>query len=149
MELTRAADYGVRVMVHLATRPHGDRVKTAELARETDVSQVFLSKVIQRLSRSGLIQVARGKEGGVRLIRPAQEVTLLDVVEAMEGPIRLNLCLASGHLCNRQDWCAPHFVWAEAQKAMTDVLRRASMAELARESLQRKAMLKAPGTLHG
>lgn len=89
MQLTRAADYAVRVMVHLAGLPIGTRTTRDELAAHGDVPEHFLSKILQSLARSGLIAAHRGMMGGYELARPAESVTLLDVVEAMEGPLVL------------------------------------------------------------
>src|SRR5690242_15375904 len=96
MQLTRAADYASRVMVHLATLPAGTRASLPALAEATDVPEQFLSKVLQMLGRGGLIQSQRGATGGFELTADPERVTLLDVIEAIEGPIKLNLCLGPG-----------------------------------------------------
>jgi Rrf2 family protein len=80
----------------------------------------------------------RGNTGGFELSRSRRGASVLEVVEAIEGPIRLNLCLTSGHACDRQSWCPAHVVWAEAQKAMADVLQKASIGDLAQQAAARK-----------
>jgi Rrf2 family protein len=134
MQLTRAADYAVRVMVHLAGCPAGMRATRAELAAGGDVPQHFLSKILQALSRGGLITSKRGVAGGFVLAKPPDEVTLLNVVEAVEGPIVLNVCLSGGPGCERESTCAVHPVWAKAQEALTSVLGGVTIAGLAREA---------------
>jgi Rrf2 family protein len=134
MQLTRAADYAVRVMVHLAGCPAGTRATRDALAAGGDVPEHFLSKILQALSRSGLITSQRGMAGGYTLARPAEEVTLLNVVEAIEGPIVLNICLAGGSGCERGDWCPVHTVWMKAQEALTSVLGGVTIASLARQA---------------
>src|ERR1035438_7124316 len=131
MQLTRAADYAVRVMIHLAGLPPGARASRGELARAAECPEQFLSKVLQNLTRAGLVTSHRGNTGGFELPRSRRGASILEVVEAVEGPIRLNLCLTSGHACDRQSWCPAHIVWAEAQKAMADVLQKATIGELA------------------
>jgi len=131
MQITRASDYAVRVMIHLACLPPGSTVRQSELTEATDVSGHFLSKVLQQLVRSRLIRSQRGAGGGYALTAPAERVSLLDVLEAMEGPVRLNQCLEEGPSCERKTWCPAHQVWAEAQAAITTVLGGASMAALA------------------
>lgn len=131
MQITRASDYAVRVMIHLATMPAGTKVQRAELSRATDVSGHFLSKVLQQLVRSQLIRSQRGSGGGFALAVPASGVSLLDVVEAMEGPVRLNLCIEDGPSCDRKANCPAHEVWADAQAALVKILRAASIASLA------------------
>ena len=131
MQLTRAADYAVRVMIHLAGQPAHTRASRADLAEAAECPEQFLSKVLQSLTRAGLVVSHRGNTGGFELPSTRQEVSLLDVVEAIEGPVRLNLCLTGDEACTRQGWCPAHTVWAEAQRAMAEVLQKATIRELA------------------
>lgn len=131
MQITRATDYAVRVMIHLAGLPPGSRVRQSQLSRATDVSGHFLSKVLQQLVRSRLIRSQRGSGGGFALAVAGTDVSLLDIVEAMEGPLRLNQCLQEGLSCERKSWCPAHQVWAEAQAAVVNVLGGASVASMA------------------
>jgi Rrf2 family protein len=136
MQLTRAADYASRVMVHLAALPAGTRASLPALAEAVDVPEQFLSKVLQMLSRGRLIQSQRGASGGYELAADPELVSLLDVVEAIEGPIRLNLCLGPGEACARKSHCPVHLVWRDAQEALLGVLRKATIAGLARGSVE-------------
>src|SRR5579884_1357787 len=92
MQLTRAADYGVRAMVYLASRPADTRASVTELAKAADAPQAFLTKVLQRLAVAGLIVSHRGPAGGFQLKTVPSGISLLDVIEAIEGPVQLNLC---------------------------------------------------------
>lgn len=134
MQITRASDYAVRVMIHLAGLPPHSTVRQSELSEATEVSGHFLSKVLQQLVRARLVRSQRGSGGGYALAIAATSVTLLDVVEAMEGPVRLNQCLEEGPSCDRKSWCPAHEVWAEAQMAVVNVLGRTSMASLAQRA---------------
>lgn len=134
MQITRASDYAVRVMIHLAGLPPSSTVRQSELTTETNVSGHFLSKVLQQLVRSRLIRSQRGSGGGYALAVPAQSISLLDVVQAMEGPERLNQCIEEGPSCERKSWCPAHQVWAEAQAAIVMVLGAASVASLASQA---------------
>jgi Rrf2 family protein len=140
MQLTRAADYAVRVMIHLAGLPPSTRVSRSDLSAAADCPEQFLSKVLQHLTRAGLMISHRGNTGGFELESNHRAATLLQVVEAIEGPIKLNICLTSDHGCNRQGWCPAHHIWAKAQQAMLDVLASTNIAELAR----RAAILQPP-----
>jgi len=135
MQITRASDYAVRVMIHLASLPLSSTIRQSELSKATEVSGHFLSKVLQQLVRAGLIRSQRGAGGGYALAIAASSVSLMDVVEAIEGPVRLNQCLEEGPSCDRKVWCPAHRVWAEAQAAVTNVLAGASMAELAAQAM--------------
>ena len=131
MQLTRAADYAVRVMIHLATLPLGARLNRARLAAACDVPSDFLSKVLQSLVRARLLAAHRGSSGGFCLAAPAANISVLQVVEAVEGPIQLNFCVPGGPGCARQGWCPAHMVWLEAQTALTQVLKNSMISRLA------------------
>jgi Rrf2 family protein len=134
MQVTRAADYAVRIMIHLATLPPGSRPNRAALAEAGDIPEHFVSKILQTLTRAGFISSQRGMHGGFALAVPPERITLLDVLEAIEGPTQLNACLAAaGDGCSRKGWCPAHLVWVEAQNAMTRVLRQATIGRLAAE----------------
>jgi len=143
MQLTRAADYALRVMVHLAGLPPGTRASRTVLAEAASCPDQFLSKVLQDLTRSGLVNSRRGNTGGFTLPMGHANATVLEIVEAIEGPISLNICVGNGIGCERQAHCPGHGVWAEAQTALTDVLRRANIADLAREKAESSTSLEA------
>jgi len=132
MQLTRAADYAVRVMIHLAGLPPGTRVSRSELSTSAECPEQFLCKVLQSLTRAGLIISHRGNTGGFELEERHRGASLLQVVEAIEGTIHLNICLNFDHGCVRQDWCPAHGVWAEAQQAFNAVLRKSTIVDLAK-----------------
>ena len=134
MQITRASDYAVRVMIHLAGLPPRSTVRQAELSKATAVSGHFLSKVLQQLVRARLIRSQRGSGGGYALAFSAETISLLDVVQAMEGPVRLNQCIEEGPSCEQKSWCPAHQVWAEAQAAIVRVLGGASLDRLASEA---------------
>ncbi len=131
--MTRAADYAVRAMVHLASLPDGSRAGLADLATGVDVSPAFLSKVLQRLVKAGLIRSWRGKRGGFELSREVASVSLLDVLHALDSVPTLNACLAPDG-CARSATCGAHVVWLEAQRQLRGVLAGASLARIARLS---------------
>src|ERR1044071_9612911 len=118
MQLTRAADYAVRVMIHLAGLPSGTRASRADLAEAAECPEQFLSKVLQNLTRAGLVISHRGNTGGFELPESHQAATMLQIVEAIEGPLRLNVCLGPEEPCPRRHACPAHCVSAEAQAAM-------------------------------
>jgi len=139
MQLTRAADYAVRVMIHMAGLPAGTRASRSELAEAVECPEQFLSKVLQSLTRGGLVVSHRGNTGGFELAGEHRATTVLEVVEAIEGHIRLNVCLISDHSCTRQGWCPAHDVWTDAQASLVAVLQRATISELADRAAARKA----------
>ncbi len=131
MQLTRAADYAVRVMIHLAALPEHERVSLPALALASEAPASFLSKVLQILAHAELIESRRGTSGGFVICEKGRKATLRTVIEAIEGPICLNTCLTTGRSCPRKGWCPAHPVWREAQAAMVTVLERQTVNQLA------------------
>ena len=93
MQLTRAADYAVRVMVYLAAQPAEARILLPALAEATDAPESFLSKVLQALARAGFISSRRGQAGGFAILERGTQASMREVVEAIDGPMCLNVCL--------------------------------------------------------
>jgi Rrf2 family protein len=143
MQLTRAADYGVRVMIHLATLPAHQRARLPSLARATGAPESFLSKVLQALCRAGFLVSRRGQSGGFEMLPFGRKASVRTVIEAIEGPIRLNLCLVSGASCSRKSTCPAHPVWVRAQEAMMGVLNSATIADLAMDAVAPRGQLTA------
>ncbi|HEX9007594.1 MAG TPA: Rrf2 family transcriptional regulator [Bacteroidota bacterium] len=130
MQLTMTGEYAIRTMVHLANLPPGTIAQIAEISRKWDIPETFLRKIVAKLSRCGLVESHRGIGGGLSLSRSAEEITLLQIVEEMEGPMALNRCLVDPHVCTRQHTCVVHSVWAEAQGILRDFLATRTLADL-------------------
>ena len=128
VRLTRAGEYAIRGMVYLSQQQSTDALTLiADIARTQKVSSSFLAKVFQSLSRAGLVESQRGAAGGVALGRPAHEISLRDIVEAVEGPVALNECLVSDDPCENAENCPLAPVWREAQKRLLTVLESATL----------------------
>jgi Rrf2 family protein len=134
MQLTRAADYGVRVMIQLATPAADGRVSLPALAKATGAPESFLSKVLQSLAHAGLISSRRGQAGGFRILPRGRVASMLEVIEAIDGAICLNVCMTPGRSCTRKVHCPAHPVWVEAQRTMQAVLSGAIIAEMAAQA---------------
>lgn len=131
MQLTRAADYAVRVMIHLATLPEEQRTSLPSLSEATGTPSSFLSKVLQALTRADLVSSRRGQQGGFAILERGRYASLREVIQAIDGPIYLNVCMIHGKSCNRKAHCPAHPIWQKAQAAMLEVLNAAIVAELA------------------
>lgn len=130
LSLGRRADYALRAAVDLA-RHGGQRRKTREIVQEMDVPRTFLPQIMAQLVRAGLVSSAAGPTGGYVLARPPGSISLLEVIEAVEGdPVSTTCVLRSGP-CRWDGICALHVPWARAQQAMLDQLRSATLAEVA------------------
>ena len=131
MQLTRAADYAVRVMIHLASVKRGERASLPAIGAATGAPESFLSKVLQSLTRARLITSRRGPAGGFEISTRGRRASMRDVIEAIDGRLCLNVCLSERRPCPRKDWCPAHPVWVQAQAAMLDILGTAKIADLA------------------
>ena len=131
MEINRRTDYGVRVILHLASLPQNGRTSTQEIADQQNIPAPFLAKIISQLSLSGLVETYRGSSGGVSLARPASEISLLHVIEALDGPVRLNRCVIEPSACPRDEHCPVHHIWEKAQADLTALLGETTFDELA------------------
>ena len=132
IKLTRKGEYGIRGIIFLAQQPPGKISLLSEIAAESEVPATFLAKILQEFGKNGLVQSYRGAGGGFTLARPPDEITLRDVVEAVEGPIIPNHCLSSPRLCSRSATCRAHEVWQTVQNRVVEVLEGVTLAELAR-----------------
>ncbi len=130
MQLTRGADYGVRVMIHLAGLARHRRCSLSALSSASAAPGSFLSKVLQALVRAGFIASHRGQGGGFELTPLGRGASVRQVIEAVDGPLHLNLCLDPARTCPRKSWCPVHPVWARAQRAMLNELDAAFIADL-------------------
>jgi Rrf2 family protein len=131
MQLTRAADYAVRVMVHLAKIPCDHRALLPAIGRATSAPESCLSKVLQALTRARLITSRRGPAGGFQISARGRQASMLEVIEAIDGPMNLNVCMRDKRSCPRKAWCPAHPVWAKAQEALLSVLSTALISDLA------------------
>jgi Rrf2 family protein len=130
MQLTRAADYAVRVMIHMAGLPHGARVSLTTLVDATGAPDSFLSKILQALTRARMITSRRGPAGGFQLSIRGRKSSMRAIMEAIDGPMNLNVCLAEGRTCPRKSRCPAHPVWVKAQGALLDVLNNSLITDL-------------------
>jgi Rrf2 family protein len=121
MQITRQADYAIRAIRYLAKQSPDDRVATSKVAKEMQIPPSFLAKIISQLSIAGLLKTSRGARGGVSLARQPKDISVLDVVEAIDGPILLNECVGSNNPCVFQDDCLVHPIWLEVQE---DLVKR-------------------------
>ncbi len=126
MELTREGDYALRCVLEVARR---GRVRCAEVAERQGVSPAFMGKVVNALARAGILSTRRGVKGGISLARRPEEITLLEVLEAIQGPLVLNCCLRSKEACSLRPNCPLYHVWARAQEDLERHLR-VSFAEI-------------------
>jgi len=126
MQITRQADYAIRAVLYLAQSENSGRAPTKTIAEEKLIPPSFLAKIISQLSVAGILQTSRGARGGVSLSRPPEEISLLDVIEAIDGPILLNECTSEYTDCEFADDCPMRPVWEAAHEDLTKRLKNAT-----------------------
>jgi len=130
MQITRQADYAVRAVLYLARLGQEDRAATSQVAQEQHIPPSFLAKIISQLSIAGLLHTSRGARGGVTLAREPKDITLLEVIEAIDGPIMLNECVGETGTCTFDEECPLRPVWCEAQNELVARLKNTNFATL-------------------
>src|SRR5579859_3790900 len=134
MQVTRQADYAVRAVLYLAQLKPGERVSTAEVSRKQHIPLTFLAKIVAQLGPAGVLHTTRGAHGGIWLARPAATLSLLEVVEVIDGPITLNACVVSPAACELAGDCPVRAVWCEAQADLARRLARTNFGQLAHQA---------------
>jgi Rrf2 family transcriptional regulator, iron-sulfur cluster assembly transcription factor len=138
MQLTRSGEYGLKGMVFLAAQPRQQFSLVSEVSKQGNIPERFLAKIFQRLSKVGLLRSIRGARGGFALGKPASEITMKAVIEAIEGPIALNRCLLREGECEEEPGCPLHGVLEEAQERFVEVLERTTMEDLAKGMIRKQ-----------
>ena len=134
MQITRQADYAVRAVLHLARMNGNQRAATSQVAKEQHIPPSFLAKIISQLSIAGLLHTSRGARGGVTLARQPKDITLLEVIESIDGPILLNECVGENSTCTFDEDCPLRSVWCEAQEELVGRLKGTNFQQLLEQS---------------
>ena len=129
MQITRQADYAVRSVLYLSRLGIGNRAATSKIAENQHIPPSFLAKIVSQLSIAGLLHTSRGARGGVTLARNPEDISLLEVVEAIDGPIRLNECVHSDGMCAFADDCPLVPIWQDAQHDLVERLDGAKFSQ--------------------
>lgn len=129
MQITRQADYALRAVMYLAQMNSHQRAATSQIAEEQHIPPSFLAKIISQLSIAGLINTSRGARGGVTLARSADEISVLEVIEAIDGPIALNECTHSPDSCPFGENCPMKPLWCDTQEELVKRLNSCYFSE--------------------
>src|SRR4051812_29165095 len=132
LTLTKRGDYVVRAALALARSYEGGGLKKIrEVATEMDLPLRYTPQILNLLLKAGLAEARAGKRGGYRLLRTPADISLLELVEAGEGPLRNERCTLRGGPCHWENVCPAHPVWEGAYQAIASVLAGRSLASLA------------------
>lgn len=137
LQISRRIEYGTRAMVYLASLPDGITTSFREIAKKMVIPEDFLAKILKTLVRAKLVKSTRGSHGGYSLARAAKDVSFLDVIEAVEGPVAVNVCTSPTHDgCEFVGRCTMQGVWQEGQNQMVELYRKTGLDKLAMRSLR-------------
>lgn len=131
MEITRETDYAIRCILYLSGDP-GEINMIDVIAREMQIPKSFLAKILQKLARASLVKSFRGVKGGFQLARLPGKISLLDVIEAIEGEFSMNICALDQTRCDRSKTCSVHPVWVRISKDFRKILKKYNFASLSR-----------------
>ena len=131
MIFTSATEYAIRGLAELASRSSGTNMLLDQLVVGTDLPRDFMAKIFQKLVRGGILVSAKGRGGGFALARPGHDITLMQVVEAMEGPQLLDRCVVGLERCNDHMPCPQHDLYKPIRQRLKDYLNTTSIADLA------------------
>ncbi len=132
-QISRRADYAVRIMIELGFQAD-ECVPSREISRRTNVSKAFLHKITADLVKANLIRTQAGPNGGLRLNHPLTNINLQQILEAVEGPICLNICLLHPNECERDAICPAHDFWGRLQTSIVAQLQAATLDDLITEA---------------
>lgn len=136
LQISRKIEYGTRAMVFLASLPEGMTTSFREIAKKMDIPSEFLAKILKTLVKAKLVRSVRGSRGGYSLARPPSKINFLEVIEAVEGPVHINICTEKDHGgCSYTGACTMYGVWQAGQERMLEVYRGTSLDKLAMRSL--------------
>ncbi|NMB61662.1 MAG: Rrf2 family transcriptional regulator [Chloroflexi bacterium] len=123
MQITRQADYAMRTIIFLSRLNPDEKAPTSIIAEKQHIPSSFLAKIISQLSVAGLIHTSRGAHGGVSLARSPQDISVLEVIEAIDGPVMLNECTYNPGICIFTENCPMHSMWCEMRNDLLDKLQ--------------------------
>ena len=135
LRLSKLTDYGTVAMTHIAREP--DRVHAAaELAATMGLAVPTASKILKMLARAQLLQSVRGAKGGYMLSQPAGEISIADIIDALEGPIGLTECSVIAGLCALEGSCSVRGNWQRINRVIRDALAQMTLADLAQPTFR-------------
>ena len=141
MLYSRSAEYAIRSVAHLAALPPGEYALAKKIAAETGIPSHFLAKILQDLARDGFLKSSKGPGGGFRLGQPAEEISMLRIVEAIDGAGRFDRCIGGSPECSERVACGMHDSWIALRSRIIDYLGGTSAADLAKALGEKRRML--------
>lgn len=137
MIYSRSSEYAIRAFVYLAAVPDGKLVMAKQIAEDTEIPAHFLAKILQQLARKGFLRSSKGPTGGFALSQPAEQICMLEVVEAVDGLNSFKRCISGMSECTDATPCGLHETWKPIRKGIVEYLEGTMISDVAR-SLEEK-----------
>lgn len=141
MIFSRACEYGIRAALYLSSTPEGQPVQVRDVAKALDIPPAFLSKVVQSLTRRGILQSQKGPGGGISAAKSPREVRVIDIVEAIDGLALTEVCVLGIPNCSDEMPCPFHEEWGKVRNEILSMLEGKSLAELVEELKKKQSVL--------
>jgi Rrf2 family protein len=135
LRLSKKADYALMAMKHLALRADAGSASAREIAEKYDIPVELMAKVLQRLARQGLLASHQGTRGGYQLSRPAQAISLADVIQAIDGPLTMTACSTGDDRCDQFQRCSVRDPLWRLKDRILDALHTCTLFEVATDSI--------------
>lgn len=133
MLLSRSCEYGLRASLYLATLKPEGYVSIGEISEKLDISFAFLTKIFQKLTQAGLMTSLRGPNGGVALARPASQITLMDIIKAIDGDDLFTHCVLGLPGCGNRKPCPLHQAWGEERARLATIFESKTLQRVAQD----------------
>ena len=133
MKLSTRVRFGLRIMTQIAAECAEKPVFSRYIAAKQEISEAYVDQILLPLRTGGLLVSLRGRSGGYRLAKPADAITVLDVLETLEGPLNLVDCVDNPAACKRAASCSTRKIWKEVTAALRESLRKTSLAAIAED----------------
>lgn len=130
MKISTKGRYGLRILLDLAFHSSGNPRTIKEIAQSQQISVKYISRLIIPLREAGLIESVRGIQGGLKLPRPPREITILKILETMEGPISIVDCVLSPQVCDKQSVCPSRFIWEQMNQKIREILAEQTLEDI-------------------
>jgi Rrf2 family protein len=130
MKLSTKARYGMRALIDVALHQKEGPVGLGDIAQRQEVSEKYLEHLFRQLKSAGIVRSVRGAKGGYCLSRPQEEITLLEIINALEGTLTPVNCVDDSQICSRAPQCVTREIWADLKKIMEDYLKSKTLADL-------------------
>lgn len=130
---SRQCEYALRAVLYLALQPAGELVSIRDLVKKLDLPYHFLAKILQGLTRKGMLISSKGPRGGFALAKPAREITLLQIVEAIDGPALITSCVLGFQECSGEHPCSVHDRWSGIRENIRGMLASKNVGQMAKE----------------